>query len=1201
MKMIGRPSLLVTLFALLCACDLHAQSGSSSTPTSAVPSIIDLGVLPGSPSPGFSEGFAINNAGAAVGFSTTVPFGCSQFDVLNQASGHAFLWTANGGMQDLGGITFPVNGHCQSLASAVSDTGAVAGVSPIDINQRATLWSPGATAGIDLGTPPVCSGLLPGQCTLFARGINPAGDTVAGSINYSGKGVGFIWHSGQGFLNVDPSIGIIYGVNASGVAACTLNLGGACLRRPDGTVVQLTPPGSLCEALALNDNNEAVGYCEAPPGFDDQAMLWDKNGQAIPLGFSVAYGINSLGVVVGEDELAGSAVMWTKAAGVVQLAGLLPAGSGWKLLIAHKINDHNQVVGNGINPQGFHRGFVLNLESCVNAGGDSDDDGLCDDWEKEGIKDLDGNMLLDLPAMGANPKHKDVFVEIDYMDCGVTGTSIGSLLGPSASCSVPHNHRPNPDALAMLVASFAAAPVQNPDGTSGINLHIDEANEEPLPHADQINLSTAVNSNSPASSLFDLLKLGPEVLLDNCDGYFGTPLERSYPDCAARLEARRRVFHYVIFGHGQPGTTSSGVSELPGNDTLVTLGDWQAPAIDPLAVNCLTGETRHTCGERNAEAGTLMHELGHSLGLRHGGGDNQNCKPNYLSVMSYARQFPNVLPFRGLDYSRDEYLAVDENHPNEVLGVVDAAGNHPGTFVLWGVNGVPVISLANGALDWDQDETISTSGATTDLNWITSTKAGLNSCVPRSINDDPQISILSGYNDWANLVFNFRLSPDYADGGSRQTLPDTPELTSEEVLAMAQSVDFDSDGISNTNDNCPGTYNPDQKDSLGNGIGDACRPGGPSDATPPSTSASVAPPPNGAGWNNGNASVTLTAADNPSGAGVKQITYSGTGAQPISTTNVTGASATFTIKSEGQTVITFASTDNAGNVESARQITVMLDRTLPIIACGAADGRWHAVDVTIACAANDNLSGLANAADSSFTFTTSVPAGTETANAATDSYTACDIAGNCASAGPITGNMVDKKPPTISLMAPVSGTYLLNQPVAANYNCSDGGSGVATCAGPVGTGTNISTAAIGSNTFTVNTTDKVGNVATPQNVKYTVAYKVCLLYDPTRSVHSGSTSPLKLQLCDANNNDVSSPAAVLHATKLTQTGTNASETIQDSGNANPDNDFRFDSTLGPAGGYIFNLSTTGLSNGSYALSFTAGADPTTHILVFQVR
>jgi hypothetical protein len=30
-----------------------------------------------------------------------------------------------------------------------------------------------------------------------------------------------------------------------------------------------------------------------------------------------------------------------------------------------------------------------------------------------------------------------------------------------------------------------------------------------------------------------------------------------------------------------------------------------------------------------------MHELGHDLGLQHGGANSDNCKPNYMSVMNY--------------------------------------------------------------------------------------------------------------------------------------------------------------------------------------------------------------------------------------------------------------------------------------------------------------------------------------------------------------------------------------------------------------------------------------------------------------------------------------------------------------------------------------------------------------------------------------
>ncbi len=138
---------------------------------------------------------------------------------------------------------------------------------------------------------------------------------------------------------------------------------------------------------------------------------------------------------------------------------------------------------------------------------------------------------------------------------------------------------------------------------------------------------------------------------------------------------------------------------------------------------------------------------------------------------------------------------------------------------------------------------------------------------------------------------------------------------------------------------------------------------------------------------------------------------------------------------------------------------------------------------------------------------------------------------------------------------------------------------------------------MGSKTFTVTATDTHGNAATPQSV----AYAIGLLYDPTKAVKSGATIPIKIQLNDANGNDVSSSGIVVHATDVAMASTNAPGVLDDAGNANPDNDFRFDATLGSAGGYIFNLKTTGYTTGTYSLSFTAGNDPTTHTVQFQVK
>jgi hypothetical protein len=116
-----------------------------------------------------------------------------------------------------------------------------------------------------------------------------------------------------------------------------------------------------------------------------------------------------------------------------------------------------------------------------------------------------------------------------------------------------------------------------------------------------------------------------------------------------------------------------------------------------------------------------------------------------------------------------------------------------------------------------------------------------------------------------------------------------------------------------------------------------------------------------------------------------------------------------------------------------------------------------------------------------------------------------------------------------------------------------------------------------------------------------IAYAVCLLYDPTKMVNSGATVPIRLYLGDINSADVSSPAVVLHATAVTLADTNTSGVLAAAGDANPDLDFRFDPTLAPSGGYIFNLKTTGLGTGTWMLSFSASGDPAMHAVSFQVR
>jgi hypothetical protein len=173
---------------------------------------------------------------------------------------------------------------------------------------------------------------------------------------------------------------------------------------------------------------------------------------------------------------------------------------------------------------------------------------------------------------------------------------------------------------------------------------------------------------------------------------------------------------------------------------------------------------------------------------------------------------------------------------------------------------------------------------------------------------------------------------------------------------------------------------------------------------------------------------------------------------------------------------------------------VVTDHAPPVVSCGAADGRWHASNVSISCSAQDAGSGLANPTDASFSLSTSVPAGTDTANAATSSRKVCDKVGNCTTAGPVEGNMIDRKAPTITLASPANGarySFLgtLLRPAHVSYSCADAGSGIASCVGtqPSGAKINTSLLALGKHTLTVTAADNVGN-----RVSVTHAYTVGL-------------------------------------------------------------------------------------------------------------
>jgi PKD domain-containing protein/Big-like domain-containing protein len=143
--------------------------------------------------------------------------------------------------------------------------------------------------------------------------------------------------------------------------------------------------------------------------------------------------------------------------------------------------------------------------------------------------------------------------------------------------------------------------------------------------------------------------------------------------------------------------------------------------------------------------------------------------------------------------------------------------------------------------------------------------------------------------------------------------------------------------------------------------------------------------------------------------------------------------------------------DLAGNGAASQPILVRVDKTAPTLACAAPDTAWHAGDVTLACSASDGGSGLASSSDASFTLSTNVAAGTQTASAQTGSHPVCDLAGNCATAGPLGPAKVDKQAPTTTATATLHATVTAytfgswtNTSVDVKLAAGDGaGSGVA--------------------------------------------------------------------------------------------------------------------------------------------------------------
>jgi probable HAF family extracellular repeat protein len=626
---------------------------------------------------------------------------------------HAVRWTQQLGLVDMG--VFP--GGTQTNVQGVSQGGGVfVGAVTISPVTRAWRWSDGAWTNL---------GLLPGlpnTASSVAFDVSGDGNVVVGYCA-SGSSWGFRWTPSGGMVDIGTFPGFqqvqSFAVSRDGlvvVGGAVVSAGvGHAFRWAGGVMQDLgTPPGMTSStAYATNQNGSAVAGRASPDTTHSHMFRWTAAGGMQDIGVLPGYpnvlsgaSMSADGsLIVGGCAAPGSdlrACIWSPLQGMRDMNALVQAMginlNGRRMTSVSGISDDGTVLVGGLDD---NTSWVLDLR------GDTDGDGLQDDWEINGIPYVDAlgaARRYELP--GANPAHKDLYVEVDRM----AGISLDSA------------------AVNMVIQAFAASPMTNPDGASGVSLHV-QVDEADLPY-----LPVWHTSNGCWPDSFDQY-----LVL-----HYGTPAERADPAGLPLLLAKQKACRYGILAD-RSDADLGGCGKINGDWFVVYTG-----GAGPSTEN---------------QATAFMHELGHNLGLRHGGGDEYNGKPNYPSIMNYVTAYKAAWNegFWRLDYSRvgpEGFATLNELELDETAGIGTLLGYYHDWVMPFGVNvaaGGPRAvryALLNGSpVDYGSpngngvpDGQYGT-GIIQDLNYVANPPAGVHLPSQESGGDH-----LAPYNDWEHVV-----------------------------------------------------------------------------------------------------------------------------------------------------------------------------------------------------------------------------------------------------------------------------------------------------------------------------------------------------------------------------------------------------------------------------------------------------------------
>jgi hypothetical protein len=301
---------------------------------------------------------------------------------------------------------------------------------------------------------------------------------------------------------------------------------------------------------------------------------------------------------------------------------------------------------------------------------------------------------------------------------------------------------------------------------------------------------TTVTPDKTSGALNDV-SLGiltvPIIISDN--GATATVSEYpNSPHASSTLtEAYAQLVRYMIFGHSQGGP--SGTAEFMGNDAVVTLGE---------GFGGTTPNHSGSVGTIKEQAGTVMHEIGHWLGLKHGGPEkingvavpdaDVNCNPLNTGVMPYSRQTNAYLgPLWEPDFSHGKLDSITESALDEEKGFFSSSAFT--TYHLF-VNGNGFVGKPNSyttndpirSVNFNADGDIDTEDVQVDLN-----NFGFPGC-----NTSDATQTFNDYDEWANLKFNWKdtVSGQFDGGNPNHPTPNGDLNADNSQLQKLQGLQF---------------------------------------------------------------------------------------------------------------------------------------------------------------------------------------------------------------------------------------------------------------------------------------------------------------------------------------------------------------------------------------------------------------------------